>query len=115
LNAVGAEVLADHVIVLADTHDVYEQILVLGDRVGAAYVGAHEKVGSHVVEYQTRLASGYDSFNRAASAHLDFVKALTGVRAELHREIATACGSAFGDIAAIHRRRLTARRHAGAL
>jgi hypothetical protein len=97
-NAGVAELAANHVIVLGDTRgvyepdtkDVYEPVLALFDKVGAAYVAAHEKVAAHVGEYQARLASGHDYLNRAASAHVDFVKAVAGARADLRREIADA-------------------------
>jgi hypothetical protein len=110
LNAAWAAFTADHVVVLGDTQDVYERVFLLCDKVGAAYVGAHEKAGSQAAEYQARLAGRHDSLSRAASAHLDFVKAVAGVRAELRREIAKECGAALRDILAMHQRRLALHR-----
>jgi hypothetical protein len=108
LNEVGTEPAADHVVVLGDSEDVYERVLMLWDKVGAAYVSAHETFATHLCEYQARLAWGYDYDcpNRAASAPLDFMQAVAGTRADLRSEIAEACRSALHDILAVHGRRL---------
>jgi hypothetical protein len=40
-NAGDAERAPDHAIVFPDTQDVYEQVLMFWDKVGAAYVGTY--------------------------------------------------------------------------
>jgi hypothetical protein len=84
--------------VFADTQDLYEQVFMFFDKVGAAYAGAHERVASHVDEYQARLASGYDYLTRATYAHMDFANAVACACADLRRELAEACASALRDI-----------------
>jgi hypothetical protein len=98
LNADAAGLAADHVIVPGVAEDLYEQVLVFWDRVGAAYAAAHESVASHVGDYRARLASGHGCLDRAASAHVDFVKAVAATRADLCREITTASASAWRNI-----------------
>jgi hypothetical protein len=84
--------------VFTDTQNVYEHVFMFFDKVGAAYVGAYERVASHVDEYQARLASGYDCLTRATYAHIDFVNAVACARADLRREIAKASAAALRDI-----------------
>jgi hypothetical protein len=97
-NAGGAEPAPDDGIVYPDAENVYEQVLMFWDKVGAAYAGAHERVASQVDEYQASLASAADCLARATSAHVDFVTAVASAQADLTREIAEAWASALRDI-----------------
>jgi hypothetical protein len=97
-NAGCAWFAADHGTVFVDPEDVYEQVFAFFDKVGAAYAGAHERLATHLDEYQAWLASGYDCLTRAAYAQMDFVNAVASARADLNREMAKACDSALRDM-----------------